>query len=77
MASKLIETKNGFSIYQESPSEFKLVKPGGLTISCTSLAYAKEEMEKGLKRQEGKTGDSAFTNGRRKAELEIMNKVQS
>ena len=71
--AEVIVKKGGCQIIKDSPSEYRLVKPGGLTIRCTSEAFAKEEMEKCLKKQES----HGFSNGRAKALAVITNKAEA
>jgi hypothetical protein len=71
--AEVIVKKGGCQIIKDSPSEYRLVKPGGLTIRCTSEAFAKEEMEKYLKKQES----HGFSNGRAKALAVITNKAEA
>jgi hypothetical protein len=74
MAETVVEKKGGCQIIKESASEYRLVKPGGLTLRCTSEAYAREEMEKFLKRQEGHGfKNSAFQTGAMRAQNAIQN----
>ena len=71
----VIEKKGGCQIIKDTPSEYRLVKPGGLTIRCTSETYAREEMEKFLKKQEGHgfITNEAFKKGQAAASQRICN----